>query len=85
MHLMTSILSKISGSEKDENISKTPWMSVWVNKILQQISRNSRQHSLKISTEDCADLFKRVRDNSKQVFLALKSLGNQTRKDDDIK
>ena len=41
------------------------------------------QHGLKISTEDW-DLFKKVKDNGKQVLLALKSFGTQAREADDI-
>ena len=60
-----------------------PGCSVWVNIFLQQISQNSHHHSLTISIEDC-NLFKKVRDNGKQVLLALKSLRNQSWKDDNI-
>ena len=41
------------------------------------------QNSLKISTDDW-ELFKKVRDNGKQVFLALKGFGNQAQEADDI-
>ena len=75
---MTSILSKKNLDRKRTKIHQNPpGCSVWVNKILQQ---NSRQHSFKISiTEDRdCDLFKKVRDNGYGL------LGNQSRKDDDI-
>ena len=41
------------------------------------------QNGLKISTDDW-ELFKKVRDNGKQVFLALKGFGNQAQEADDI-
>ena len=81
--MMSILLKKISESEKDENTPKTPLdvpfgLIYFYNKFLKIPIT-----SLTISIEDC-NLFKKVRDNGKQVLLTLKSLRNQSWKDDNI-